>query len=116
MLIQRNLSRNGVRRSSGKGSKDFRLPQCEKEAKRSSDHLSWWKGYVHLLTNRLWQEFLRCYVANSIYILLKRDSSKECERSMVIVVSPLLALMGDQVSSFSSKGLEAVGITKDYRG
>ena len=59
-----------------------------------------------------------CYATLPIAfdILLKRDSSKECERSIVIVVSPLLALMGDQVSSFSSKGLEAVGITKDYRG
>ena len=46
-------------------------------------------------------------------ILLKRDSSKESERSIVIVISPLLALMGDQVSNFSSKGLEAVDITKD---
>ena len=44
-----------------------------------------------------------CYTTLPIAfdILLKRDGSKESERSIVFVVSPLLALMGDQVSSFS---------------
>ena len=46
-------------------------------------------------------------------IFVERDSFKESGRSIVIVVAPLLALMGDRVSSFSSKGLEAVDITKD---
>lgn len=50
-----------------------------------------------------------CYAVLPI-TLLKRDGSKQSERSIVIVVSPLLALMKDQAASFSLKG---ASITKD---
>ena len=67
-----------------------------KEAKRSSG-----RDMLISLPTGYGKSF--CYATLPIVfdILLKRDGSKESEISIVIVVSPLLALMGDQVSSFS---------------
>ena len=48
-----------------------------------------------------------CYAALPLAFNLKRFSSIEPERSIVIVVSPLLAFMKDQdqVATYSAKGL-----------
>ena len=42
---------------------------------------------------------------------LKRFGNIDCKKSLVIVVSPLLALMEDQVSSFTAKGLAVGSVT-----
>ena len=56
-----------------------------------------------------------CYAALpwAFDILLKRDSSNMSKRSIVIVISPLLALIQDQLASLSVKGLDVGCITGD---
>ena len=56
-----------------------------------------------------------CYAALpwAFDILLKRDSSNMSKRSIVIVISPLLALIQDQLASLSVKGLYVGCITGD---
>ena len=44
---------------------------------------------------------------------LKRFGSIEPKRSIVIVVSPLLALMKDQVATYSAKGLSVGSVTHE---
>ena len=99
-----------MRRDSGKGCKYFRLSQLEKEA--VTTFLS---SGICLPPYQQVMPRLFCYATLPIAfdILLKRDCSIQSERSIVIVVSPQLALMGHYVSSFSSECLEGVGITWD---
>ena len=54
-----------------------------------------------------------CYALLPRLFDLKRHGSIDCHKSYVVVVSPLIALMKDQVSSFSEKGLTACCITHE---
>ena len=56
-----------------------------------------------------------CYAALPIAfdIILRRITYDPEDRSIVIVVSPLLALMKDQLASFTSKGLHVAVISSD---
>ena len=54
-----------------------------------------------------------CYAALPLAFDLKRFGSIEPKRSIVIVVSPLLALMKDQVATYSAKGLSVGSVTHE---
>ena len=56
-----------------------------------------------------------CYAALPLAFDLKRFGSLEppAERSIFIVVSPLLALMKDQVATYSAKGLSVGSVTHE---
>ena len=52
-----------------------------------------------------------CYAALPLAFDLKRFASIEAKQSIVVVVSPLLALMKDQVATYSAKGLLVGSVT-----
>ena len=54
-----------------------------------------------------------CYAALPRAFDLKRFGSMEPKRSIVLVVSPLLALMKDQVATYSAKGLTVCSVTSE---
>ena len=54
-----------------------------------------------------------CYVILPRVFDLKRFGSIDSKQSIVIVVSPLLALMKDQVATYSSKGLSVGCVTHE---
>lgn len=54
-----------------------------------------------------------CYAALPLAFDLRKFGSLEAKRSIVIVVSPLLALMKDQVASYSAKGLSVGSVTHE---
>ena len=45
---------------------------------------------------------------------LMRYGSIEAKQSIVVMLSPLLALMKDQVATYSAKGLSVGSITRDH--
>ncbi len=52
-----------------------------------------------------------CYGLLPLVFDLKRFGDVSIQRSIVIVVSPLIALMRDQVQSFAEKGLKKLGVS-----
>ena len=54
-----------------------------------------------------------CYGLLPLIFDLKRFGNLERGQSIVIVISPLIALMKDQVQNFSEKGLRAGCVTKE---
>ena len=61
-------------------------------------------------THRVWKEFVLGMLLPLVFDNLR---SEHCHRKSIVVVSPLIALMEDQVASYSAKGLKSAFITSE---
>ena len=72
----------------------------KRRAKEGFKSICWWEWRIRFTTNRVWQILMLCSAA------IRFDKKRLAEKtSIAMIVSPLIALMKDQSSSFTERGI-----------